>query len=207
MAEARAVFGLHLGGRVRRTTRPATTTWIRIFASTLVAVAAGLVFAVAIGLVDTSAFGLDAVDDWLAGDPAWLRAGAVAAGAFLVGVVALATGVRGRSQTRNRRHVIASGERGMVVVDSRSVATMAAAAARACGGVIGLDVGVRGAGDEPVRVVIYASVLPGTDLAVSGREVQDAARRAIEKLAGLPVQDVHVSVEVTATEDLDRLLE
>jgi len=206
MAEARAVFGLHLGGGGRRTTRATTGTRIRLGVSLVVALGAGLAFAIAVGLVSASAFGLDEVDRWLAGDVAWLRAGSIAGAAFLVGVAAIAVGAR-RERHRNRRHVVASGERGMVVVDSRSVATMAAAAARSCDGVIGLDAGVRGAGDEPVEVVIYASVIPGTDLEATGRQVQDAVRRAVEKLAGLRVRNIHISIEVAATDDLDRLLE
>jgi len=206
MANAKAVFGLHFGGRVHRASRSSFDRIVRtVLFATLVVVALAT-FAIATGLLDASSFGLAAVDDWIAGDR-WLRAGALAGSAFVFGVVALSLGVRGRGGTRNRRHVVATSERGIVVVDSRSVATIAAAAARSCDGIIGLDVGVRGAGGEPVRITIYVSVIPGTDLGTTGRQIQDSAKRAVERLAGLSVQDVHVAVEVTANDDLDRLLE
>lgn len=173
-----------------------------------IAALAAFAFMVGLGALDAGLIGLGSVGSYLEGN-AGLRVG-VMGGAAGVGIVALALMLRRSSATGgslSSRHIIAMSERGVVLVNTESVSTLAMLAVRQQAGVLGADVRVRGGGSAPVRLLVRAAVMPGTRLAVVGESSQAAAREAIERLAGLTVQDVHVEVQVAATSDLERVLE
>jgi hypothetical protein len=174
-----------------------------------IAAIAAFVFLVGLGVLHASQIGLAALDDYLTGDFGLRRVG-VTAGSAAVGVIALALLRRGSSASAGvhaARHVVATSDRGAVFVNAESVCTLARLAVRQQPGVLGADVRVRGGGATPVRLLVRAAVMPGTALPVVGEASQVAARDAVERLAGLTVQDVHVELQIAAPDDLERVLE
>ncbi|MGM0574743.1 MAG: hypothetical protein ACQEXJ_07560 [Myxococcota bacterium] len=137
---------------------------------------------------------------------------AIAAGAVVVGVAAalmLASpgsrrGRRGRASTV---HVLERDERGMVVVASQSVGTVARAAALRVPGILDAEVRRIRSANGPATLRLRAWVLAGTEVRSVGEEVRDGVQDAVERLVGLTVRSVHVEMEVVAPEDEIRMLE
>lgn len=178
----------------------------------LLAMACATVFLLALGLLPPSAVvaafapagdllhsvaTLDFVDRAIAG-----------AAAAAVGVAALALMVRAPRNVPHAatKHILHADEKGLVVIGSESVETVAEQAAVRAPGVLDARVRVKGRPSGPVRLRVRVEVLPGTDVKRVGPRVQDAVRSSVEDLVGLTVRDANVEVHVMDPDDLAEVM-
>ncbi|MBW2731263.1 MAG: hypothetical protein JRH20_02660 [Deltaproteobacteria bacterium] len=112
----------------------------------------------------------------------------------------------GGASTKAGVHLLAADEQGFVVVDSRGIAAIAAQAARSTKGVMNAKVKVSGVGTEPVRLKVDVGVHPGANIKEAGEHTRSRVYETVEKLVGVEVKDVSVSVHVMEAEELSRLL-
>ena len=98
-------------------------------------------------------------------------------------------------------------ERGLVFVDRKGIATVAATVALRVSGVVDVEVDVEGAGSSPVRLHLRCWVHAGAPLSEIGAQVRDKVSQAIPELVGLEVQDVLVELIVVPLEELSRVIE
>ncbi|MFO8072205.1 MAG: alkaline shock response membrane anchor protein AmaP [Polyangia bacterium] len=138
----------------------------------------------------------------------WTSRLGVAAGAAIIGLVAIAITMRlfPRSASTAALHILEADEGGFVVVDSRSISTIAAQAAMSVQGVIDVEVAVKGTGTSPVRLKVEAGVYPGANVKRCGNEVREAVRRTVETLVGIDVRDVTIKAYVIETDALARVM-
>ena len=128
----------------------------------------------------------------------------IAAAAAILGVAALSFLAR-RSRLVEQSagiHVLQADEKGLVVIGSASVESVATQTALRAAGVLDARVSVRGRPTGPVRLRIDVDVLPGGEVKRLGPRVQDAVRQSMEDLVGLTVRDVNVEVHVMDLDDL-----
>jgi hypothetical protein len=179
----------------------------------VVAAAAAVVFLAALDAIDTDGwhlFGISFSDLLrLDQDPFSVGRLGLAAGALVLGVaalVALFAGVAG-GRGAHHLHVLVADERGMVVMDTRGICTVASAAILRTPGVVDTRVRVLGQGATPVRLLITARI----SAAANQRQVADEARLkaidAVERLVGVEVKEARVRVDVVPLEELGRMLE
>lgn len=183
--------------------RLVVTVLLVIFAST-----AATVLLLALGLLPPSAVVsvFAPIGDVLRSVPAADVAdrGLIAGAAALLGVCALALIAWAPRAIRRRmvRHVLDVDEKGLIVIGTESVETVALISAIKSAGVLDARVSVSGRSTGPVRVAIRVDALPGTDLKQLGADVRDTVRRNVEQLVGLQVSDARVEVQVAEFEDL-----
>lgn len=103
-------------------------------------------------------------------------------------------------------HLLTADSQGFVVVDSKGVATIAAQAARSTAGVVEATAIVSGVGTEPVRLKIDVGVHPGANIKEAGDQARRRVHETVERLVGIEVKDVAVSVRVMEADQLSRLL-
>ncbi len=103
-------------------------------------------------------------------------------------------------------HILDADDRGIVVVDSRGISTIAAQAAMSAHGVVDVQVSTKGTGTTPVRLRVDAAVYPGANVKRAGSEVREAVREAVETLVGIGVRDVSVKAHVIETDALASLI-
>lgn len=132
----------------------------------------------------------------------------VAGAAAVVSVAALALLVRApRTVARNAAyHILQSDEKGLVVVGSESVETVAVQTAVMTAGVLNARVKVRGRASGPVRLNVRVEVLPGADVKRIGPRVQESVCSNVEELVGLTVRDANVEVHVMDPDDIRGLM-
>lgn len=135
----------------------------------------------------------------------------IAAGALLLAVAGVALLVRslapGPSAPRAAsRHVLVADDQGFVLVETRSIAIVATTAALRIGGVVNAKVDVQGTGGSPVRLRVELQVHPGADIKRVGTQVRHDAREAVERMVGIDVSEVAVSVRVLEPDELSRVL-
>jgi len=187
-----------------------TLGWLVILA---IAAACASVFLVAVRLVEPAQI----AGGWRAGEDALslaqgsdgAQALGIAAGALLVGLVAIAlllapASPRARSSSL---HLLASDDRGFVVVDSQGIARVAELAAVSAQGVLDASVRVQGSGMSPIRMKVDVGVMPGANIKQAGEDVREAVRDAVERLVGIDVRDVNAAVHVMEPEEFGRLLQ
>jgi uncharacterized alkaline shock family protein YloU len=139
----------------------------------------------------------------------WTSRLGIAGGCAIIGLLAITVMLRQLKAPgqRARLHILESGERGFVVVDSRSISTIAAQAAMSAHGVIEVHVSVRGNGTSPVRLKVEAGVYPGANVKRCGAEMLEAVRETVESMVGIDVADVAVKAHVVETDAMTRILE
>jgi hypothetical protein len=191
-------------GRVASLVSQATTVVLLLG----LAVAAATVFLLALGLLPASAVvaAFAPVGELLGkvGTLEMVDRALVGAAAGLLGVAALALAVRTPRDVPlvASKHVLQADEKGLVVIGSASVETIAVQTAVLSPGVLDAQVTVRGRPSGPVRLQIRIDVLPGTDVKRLGPRVQDAVRRSVEDLVGLSVRDANIEVRVMDPDEL-----
>jgi len=174
----------------------------------VLAVASATVFLLALGLLPASAVvaAFAPVGELLGkvGTLELVDRALVGAAAALLGVAALALVVRTPREVSQvaSKHVLQADEKGLVVIGSASVETIAVQTAIRSPGVLDARVTVRGRPSGPVRLQIRIDVLPGTDVKRLGPRVQDAVRRSVEDLVGLTVRDANIEVRVMDPDEL-----
>lgn len=143
-----------------------------------------------------------------AAEGAWADRVFVAGLSGAVGVFSLGWLVRllGGSRRSAGVHLLTADAQGFVVVDSRGVASIAAQAARSTGGVVDAEVSVTGVGTEPVRLKVRVGVHPGANIKEAGDQARRRVHETVERLVGVEVKDVAVSVRVLEADQLSRLL-
>lgn len=172
------------------------------------AMASAMLFLLALGLLPPSAILAAAARGGEAlsrvGSLAFVDRAVVAAAAAVLSVVALSLLARGPRLLRRSAgiHVLQADEKGLVVIGSASVETVAAQTALQSPGVLNARVSVSGRPSGPVGLQIHLDVLPGTDVKRLGPRIQDEVRRSVEDLVGLTVRDANVEVHVMDLDDL-----
>lgn len=175
----------------------------------VVAMLSAMTFLLALGLLPPSAISaaVARAGEALGGIEtlALLDRALIAAAAAVLSIAALSLLVRKTrsGQTEAGIHLLQADEKGLVVIGSASVETVATLTALQAAGVLNARVKVRGRLSGPVRLRIHLDVLPGTEVKLLGPRVQEAVRRSVEDLVGLTVRDANVQVHVM---DLDELV-
>lgn len=179
---------------------------------------AAYVFLAALGLVDTrlvTPWGATVAETLhLDSDPSGLQRIAVGGGALLAGLILVGIvlqrwfGGGGRSRpSQSASHVLSADERGVVMIDSRGLCNVAAAAVQHVHGVVDVKVKVVGRGASPVRLELEVFASAAAEQTKVGDEVRQKAADAVEKLAGIDVQQVMVQMRAVPLEELGRNLE
>jgi len=174
----------------------------------VLAVVSAMAFLLALGLIPSPAVlaAVARVGEVLGGigTLAFLDRALIAAAGAILGVAALSLMARRPRLLQQGAgiHVLQADEKGLVVIGSASVETVAAQTALQSAGVLNARVKVRGRPSGPVRLQIHLDVLPGTEVKHLGPRVQDAVRRSVEDLVGLKVRDANVEVHVMDLDDL-----
>jgi len=183
---------------------------------TLAAICA-LVFMLALGVVSPAqlAGGWQPGADALSPIPAltgWPRL-AVLGGSLGLGLLALLTMLssatrapRGLRRIGATQHVVDADELGVVVVDTRGVASVIERSVLADRGVVECEAKVRGDGRSPVEIVLHVGVQPGTPIQTAAASARQSAEEAVERLVGLDIRAVHARVRVLEAEELGRRL-
>lgn len=132
----------------------------------------------------------------------------VAAGSTIFGILSVTIIFRlfARPTASAALHILDADDRGIVVVDSRGISTIAAQAAMSAHGVVDVQVSTKGTGTTPVRLRVDAAVYPGANVKRAGSEVREAVREAVENLVGIGVRDVTVKAHVIETDALANLI-
>lgn len=199
--------------------RGAGRSWLGQAIVTLLAVAiaaaAAVVFLVAVGLVDSARIipnpDLRAALLGFADSGTALSRVAVAAGAAVVGLISLAL-ARGRlfpgaPAAPAARHIVSADDKGVVMVTTAGIATVAESAALRAPGVVRAHARVSGRGSAPVRLHIRVQCFGSADLKRAGREARELASDAVQRLVGIDVTDTNVELIVIPPEEAARVLE
>jgi uncharacterized alkaline shock family protein YloU len=138
----------------------------------------------------------------------WTSRLSVAAVSVLVGMLSITILFRlfTKPETPAELHILDADDRGIVVVDSRGISTIAAQAAMSAHGVVDVHVSTKGTGTTPVRLRVDAAVYPGANVKRAASEVREAVREAVETLVGIGVRDVSVNAHVIQTDALASLI-
>jgi len=138
----------------------------------------------------------------------WTSRLSAAAVSAIVGMLSITILFRlfAKPETSAVLHILDADDRGIVVVDSRGISTIAAHAAMSAHGVVDVRVSTKGTGTTPVRLMVDAAVYPGANVKRTGSEVRDAVREAVETLVGIGVRDVSVKAHVIQTDALASLM-
>jgi hypothetical protein len=180
-----------------------------------IAVAAAIALLTAIGAFTPSLvlpYGAE-LERWLRLDhvPYGLGRVLVAVCAALVGILAVKLLIRRISPASPRdestTHVLLADDKGIVEVEKRGIATVAAEAVLRVSGVVEAEVEVLGSGAYPVRLRVSAWVHARTEMKRASDEVLEQAVQAVERLVGLDVHDAKVTLKVIPLEDLGRVVE
>ena len=133
---------------------------------------------------------------------------AAGAGAFLAGLLALLGVIRlfERPHAESVWHLLDGNDRGVVVMDSLGVATIATQAALRTDGVVDAQTTVRGRGLSSVRLRVHVGLYPSAPVKSTGQAVRQAVHEAVENMAGLTVHNVVVKAHVLEPDDLVRVL-
>lgn len=194
------------------------STAFRLPASLLaiaIAAVAAVILLLALGVVAPAdvSLGADQLEDRLAAlhdAPVATRA-AFGAGALAVGLIAIAVALRllGPGSSRGSGaalHVLASDDRGFVVVDSRGIAIVAEEAAHTAPGVVNAEVDVTPRSATQVKLRVEVDVYPGANVKQAGNEARERARQAVEELVGIEVGAISASTHVLEPEEMARVL-
>ncbi len=179
----------------------------------LLAALSAVVFLLALDIISTASVAnlLSPVDGVLSKITAadLLDRALVAGASALIGVAALALLVRvpsGGAPRAPGKHVLQADDKGLVVIGSESVETVAVETAIRTPGVLDATVRVRGRPSGPIRLHVRVDVLPGSEVKLLGPRVQESVHRSVEDLVGLPVRDANVEVHVLDADELSRVV-
>jgi uncharacterized alkaline shock family protein YloU len=192
--------------RPRTATGPFVDRWLVTLALLAVALACAVVFLVATGVLAGSEVVPDeALRDHLLGFAQGRYRVAAAVGSLALGFGSTLLALRRHTGAPNgpSAHILVSDERGHVVVHAPAIASLAETAVLRTPGVLSAQVRVEGHGVGPVRLRVLVQVLGGTELPRTGDEVREAARHAVEQLAGLDVHGVVVRIDVLRPDEVE----
>lgn len=185
--------------------------WLLLLA---LAGAAAYVFLGTLGLVD---MGLRTPFGWtlaeglrLKDDPTGLNRLGLGAVSLVVGLLLCGMMIRrlfGGGGQGPQRHILSSDASGMVLIESRSISTVAETALRRIPGVTDARVQVVGAWAEPVRLKIIVWASAAAEIKEVCEEARARAAEAVTSQVGLEVKDVLVKPEVVPLEQVGRMLE
>ena len=174
------------------------------------ALISALVFVIAAGLLEPAAVISDPSTRQTLLGP--ITSSSIARIAFAIGSLAIGLGSlallvsRGSgARSAGRRlggHVVTADDAGLVVISSAGIASLVTHAVLRTQGVVDAEVTVKGRGAAPIGIRVDTVTRAGSDVDGTGKAVRDAARAAAEKLGGLEVADVVVSLEVLSPEDM-----
>jgi uncharacterized alkaline shock family protein YloU len=138
----------------------------------------------------------------------WLSRLGIAAVSGIIGMLSIVILIRlfTRPAPVATLHIVDADDRGIVVVDSRGISTIASHAAMSAHGVVDVQVFTRGSGSEPIMLKINAAVYPGANIKRAGIEVRESVREAVESLVGIKVREVAVKAHVIETDAIGSLL-
>jgi hypothetical protein len=132
----------------------------------------------------------------------------VAAVACIAGLISITIIFRlfSTPTTSTSVHILDIDERGIVVVDSSGISTIATQAALSAHGVVDARVFTKGASSAPLRLKVDVAVYPGANVKRAGSEVREAIREAVETLVGIDVGDIAVNAHIIKTDALVGLI-
>lgn len=183
-----------------------------------IAAASAAVFLVTTGLIDgANLLPYDALRDQLLG----FAESATGTDRIVIIVTSLAVGIaslcwigrgllrRGGSRASLGRQLVplAMDERGVVLVDTRGICTIAETAVLRTGGLLDADVRVHARPPSPLRIRVKALAFSSIDLKQAGETARRHVRESVEQMVGLEVGEVVVSIEVLAPGEFGRGLQ
>jgi len=200
------------GGQVTPFLFERTLLWLLLIA--LIG-AAAYIFLGTLGLVD---MGLRTPFGWtlaeglrLKDDPTGLNRLGVGAISLVMGLFLCGTLIRritgGGGSSGPQRHILSADQGGMVLIESRSISTVAETSLKRIPGVTDARVQVVGAWAEPVRLKVIVWASAAAEIKELCEEARKRAADAVENQIGLDVKDVLVKPEVVPLEQVGRMLE
>lgn len=175
--------------------------------------AAAYIFLGTLGLAD---MGLRTPFGWtlaeglrLKSDPTGLNRLGVGAASLVVGLLCsgmLLRRIFGKPRTP-QKHILSADASGMVLIDSRGVASVVEASVKRIPGVVDVRVQVVGAWAEPVRLKIILWASAATEIKELCNSARSRAAEAVQHQVGLEVKDVLIKPEVVPLEQVGRMLE
>lgn len=171
----------------------------------LLTLVVGIAAVVFLDAIDSSGFALLLPET--ATIPTRAAAAAGALSIVFVGSWKLGRTLLGPARETTPLHQLSADEKGYVVIESAGVEAIAEHAAMASPGILRADVAVEGCGEAPVKIAIDASVNPALSASEAGTATRRNVTEAVERLAGLAVQTVHVTMHVARGEELSRLMQ
>ena len=184
--------------------------WLILLAITA---AAAYIFLGTLGLVDmglVTPFGWTLAEGLgLKSDPTGLNRLGVGAVSLVVGLLFCGVLIRRAFGTPRtpQKHILSADQAGMVLIDSRGVASVAEGAVKRVPGVTDVRVQVVGAWAEPVRLKIVLWVSAAAEIKEVCEDARARAASAVVSQVGLDVKDVLIKPEVVPLEQVGRMLE
>ncbi len=138
----------------------------------------------------------------------WMSRLGIAAVAGIVGMLSIVIILRlfSRPTPSATFYIVDADDRGIVVVDSRGISTVAAQAAMSAHGVVDVQVSAKGTGASPVVLSVDAAVYPGANIKRSCNDVREAVREAVESMVGISVGEVSVRAHVIDSDAIASLI-
>ncbi len=176
--------------------------------------ASAYIFLGTIGLVDMgirTPFGWTLAEGLrLKNDPTGLNRLGVGAASLVVGLLFCGMLIRrltGGGSQGPQRHILSADQGGMVLIESRSICTVAETAVRRVPGVTDVRVQVVGAWAEPVRLKLIVWASAAADIKDLCEEARKRAADAVVNQVGLEVKDVLIKPEVVPLDQVGRMLD
>ena len=176
--------------------------------------ASAYIFLGTIGLVDMgirTPFGWTLAEGLrLKNDPTGLNRLGVGAASLVVGLLFCGMLIRrltGGGSQGPQRHILSADQGGMVLIESRSICTVAETVVRRVPGVTDVRVQVVGAWAEPVRLKLIVWASAAADIKDLCEEARKRAADAVVNQVGLEVKDVLIKPEVVPLDQVGRMLD